>query len=136
MKKILFLFVALISAQISFSQEAQKVEKTGGGDALVFEYTEYNYGDIKRGGDGTCTFTFTNNSDTPAILSNVKASCGCTTPSWPHEPIAPGATAEIKVKYDTNRVGNFTKYVNVSSNKSTQPIRLTIMGKVFVEPVK
>jgi len=125
MKKLIILFVAILATQISYSQE------TGGGDSLVFESTEHNFGDIAKGSDGNCVFTFTNTGDTPAVLNSVKASCGCTTPNWPKEPIGPGETAVIKVHYDTNRVGLFTKQIRVYSNKTTAPIVLTIMGKVL-----
>lgn len=63
-------------------------------------------------------------------------SCGCTVPDAPKEPIAPGASAVIKVKYDTNRVGGFTKMVTVTSNATEVPKTLTIKGEVKAAPAK
>ena len=63
-------------------------------------------------------------------------SCGCTVPDAPKEPIAPGAKAVIKVKYDTNRVGPFTKTVTVTSNASATPKTLTIKGDVKAPAAK
>ncbi len=134
MRKILILVLSVFAMQITFAQETESKEKIQEG--LVFESLEHNYGDIEKGGNGVCEFKFTNSSDTPAILSSVKASCGCTSPAWPREPIAPGATATIKVKYDTNRIGSFAKYIYVYSNKSASPIKLTIRGKVLTVPAQ
>ena len=65
------------------------------------------------------------------VLNSVRASCGCTTPKWTREPIAPGGEGEIQVKYDTNRMGNFHKTVTVQSNATNQTVVLTIKGQVM-----
>lgn len=98
---------------------------------IIFDKTTHDYGTILKGADGTATFTFKNNGNMPLILSNVKSSCGCTTPYWTKEPVAPGKTGEIKVKYDTNRMGNFQKSITISSNAKTTV--LTIKGVVVLE---
>lgn len=99
-------------------------------DSAVISFTEtlHDYGTIKKGSEGTYVFTFTNTGNIPLVLTNVRSSCGCTTPSWPKEPIAPGATGEIKVKYNTNSVGGFQKTITVFSNAKT--VVLTIKGSV------
>jgi hypothetical protein len=100
------------------------------GPIIQFESLEYNYGTIAQGANGDCEFVFTNTGTTPVTLSNVRASCGCTTPSWPKEPVAPGAKGVIKVHYDTNRPGAFNKTITVTSTGSETPIVLKISGKV------
>lgn len=101
---------------------------------IKFEALEINYGSIEKGADGVRVFKFTNNGTAPLIISNAQGSCGCTVPTYPKEPIMPGEKGEIRVKYDTQRVGAFTKYVtlttNATSNTSTQ---LKIFGDVKAE---
>ena len=72
----------------------------------------------------------------PLIIKKAKGSCGCTVPTWPKEPIAPGATAEIGVKYATTRVGKFTKTITLTTNASKKPVILTIKGEVNPDPAK
>lgn len=99
---------------------------------IVFEETTHNFGSFKES-DGTqsTTFKFTNNGEAPLVLSNVRASCGCTTPEWTREPVAPGATGSIKVTYNPkNRPGSFNKSVTVSSNAENSTVVLRISGKV------
>ena len=76
-------------------------------------------------------FTFTNTGKSPLIVEKVKGSCGCTVPTKPEEPIMPGETGEIKVKYDTNRVGGFSKTVTITSNASEPVKRIKIKGIVL-----
>jgi hypothetical protein len=103
------------------------------GPGIEFEMTEYDYGTIPQNGDGTVEFKFTNTGAEPLILSNVRSSCGCTVPKWPREPINAGESAVIKVKYDTRRIGTFSKSITVYSNASTTPQVLRIHGKVVAE---
>jgi hypothetical protein len=76
-------------------------------------------------------FEFKNNGSTPVIITNVQTSCGCTKAEQPTEPVAKKKTGKIAVKYDTKRVGNFTKTITVTTNVSTEPIILTIKGNVL-----
>ncbi len=95
---------------------------------ILFTKTSHDYGTIKKGSDGNCVFTFKNTGNKPLILKKVKASCGCTTPSWPRKPVAPGESGEIKVHYDTNRIGYFQKTITITSNAKI--VILTIKGTV------
>lgn len=98
---------------------------------IDFETKEVNYGSIEKGANGVRLFKFTNSGDAPLIISQAKGSCGCTVPTYPKEPIMPGESAEIKVKYDTNRQGAFTKYVTLTTNaKNESTTRLKIFGEV------
>ena len=89
-----------------------------------------DYGIIEHNSDGARKFVFTNNGTEPLLIKNAKGSCGCTVPTWPREAIAPGATAEIGVKYATNRVGKFTKTITLTTNASKKPVILTVKGEV------
>jgi hypothetical protein len=99
---------------------------------LNFKSVEYDFGSIKEDkGLATTVFEFTNSGDQPLILNNVKATCGCTTPEWTQDPIAPGKSGTIKVSYNPqNRPGQFTKNVNVFSNSEPSVVVLTIKGTV------
>ena len=99
-------------------------------ESIVFEKTIHDYGTIAQGADGNSEFKFTNTGKAPLILSNVKASCGCTVPEWPKEPIAPGKTSSIKVKYNTATVGAFNKSITVNSNAVNNTVMLQIKGNV------
>lgn len=97
---------------------------------IEFKSETVDYGDIEKGSDGVRVFTFTNTGNAPLIISNVSSSCGCTIPKKPENPILPGATGEIQVKYDTNRVGPIRKAVTVTSNADTPTKVLKIKGEV------
>lgn len=134
MKKffLLSLFVSLalttLNAQDNKTQEAPK-----NGPKITFNELEHNYGTLQKGGDGNCEFTFTNEGNEPLILTGVRASCGCTTPTWTKEPVMPGKTGTIKVRYNTNNIGSFTKTITVTSNAvntANSRITLKIKGKV------
>ncbi|KMQ67872.1 hypothetical protein ACM39_11055 [Chryseobacterium sp. FH2] len=83
---------------------------------ITFDQTTFDYGTIKPSSDGTRFFTVTNTGDKPLVISNVKASCGCTTPEFNTDPIMPGKTAKIKVGYNTAINGPFNKMIEVFSN--------------------
>ena len=106
-------------------------EQSTKGPEIKFYKLVHDYGTILEGSDGECEFEFKNIGNEPLVLSNVHASCGCTVPTWPREPIMPGKTAIIKVKYATNRIGGFNKSVTVESNAVENPrIVLQIQGTV------
>jgi hypothetical protein len=101
---------------------------------IKFESLEVNYGSIEKGADGVRVFKFTNTGTAPLIISNAQGSCGCTVPTYPKEPIMPGEKGEIRVKYDTQRVGQFTKYVTLTTNATSgTSTQLKIFGDVKPE---
>lgn len=135
MKRIFSLLFLL--AGLSFgltAQEAVEVEATTkvatDGAQMEFEMTTVDYGTIEQGSDPYRFFKFTNTGNAPLVITNAKGSCGCTVPTYPKEPVPPGESGEIKVRYDTNRVGPFTKRVTLTTNVGDEPIVLTIKGKV------
>lgn len=103
--------------------------------ALKFESDKHDFGMIDEGLQAVHEFTFTNTGNAPVILSDVRASCGCTTPSWTKEPIAPGAKGSIKASYNSEgRPGNFTKSITITSNASEASKVIYIKG--IVDPKK
>ncbi len=133
MKKLFLLALCTIFAMgFAMAQDtpAQQQENIDG-PKIVFTSLEHNYGTIQKGADGNCEFEFTNAGNEPLILSNVRASCGCTTPSWTQKPVMPGQKGSIKVRYNTNNVGGFNKTVTVQSNAVDNPrVVLKIKGNV------
>lgn len=97
---------------------------------ITFETLVIERNNIAKGTDDMFSFTFKNTGVEPVLIQNVQTSCGCTTAKKPEAPIQPGESAEISVKYDTNRVGAFTKTITVTSNVG-EPIVLTIKGTVL-----
>lgn len=126
MKKFI---LTLVVALFGFAAQAQ--EQPADGAKIQFAEKVINYGKIDKGANGTRVFKFKNEGNQPLVLNTVRASCGCTTPKWTREPIAPGQEGEITVKYDTNRMGNFHKTVTVNSNATNKTVVLTIKGQVM-----
>jgi hypothetical protein len=131
MKKILLLFVAMVSLNIANAQ-TDKAKPATNSDAaeITFETETHDYGTLDYGADGNYAFRFTNTGKEPLIITDAKGSCGCTVPKWPKEPVLKGQSSVINVNYDTKRVGPFTKTVTVTSNGKTPSKVLTIKGVV------
>lgn len=134
MKHIAFtLFLAIGVVTWGMSQDnAQKTEQP---TSLKFENTTVDYGTIAKGSDPYRSFSFENISDEPVAIKSAKGSCGCTVPEYPKEPIMPGQKSEVKVRYDTQRVGAFGKTVTLMTTND-EKITLQIKGKVFKEEDK
>ena len=79
---------------------------------IKFKTEVIDYGTVEQNSDGTRIFAFTNSGDAPLLITNVKTSCGCTVPNYSKAPILPGTSGELEIKYDTKRLGAFTKTVN------------------------
>lgn len=137
MKKIIILALLVLGSVASNAQVTKKITAKSAkveGAGMVFATEIIDYGTIAHNADGRREFVFTNNGNTPLIITNTQGSCGCTVPTTPKEPIAPGAKGVIGVKYATDRVGPFTKTVTVSSNAAGQPTKvLTIKGTVLAD---
>jgi len=106
--------------------------------SVEFEETEYDFGTVMEGEKVVHVYKFKNTGDEPLIISNAKATCGCTVPSWPKEPIAPGEASEIKVQFDTKnkgKVGGQVQSKRVTITANTDPVNsyVTIKGKVDKE---
>ncbi|MFH2142079.1 MAG: DUF1573 domain-containing protein [Bacteroidota bacterium] len=130
--KVFIISVVLISIIMNvpvFSQQKQA--------AISFDKEVHNFGDIKEeDGPATCKFEFTNTGSEPLIVSNVKASCGCTTPDWTKTPVAPGKTGFVKATYNPqNRPGKFNKTITILSNAENPTVVLRIEGSVTAKPL-
>ncbi len=122
-----FLLLTVFSFASMQAQNSETAKKTA---SINFESEIVDYGTIEKGSDGMRVFTFTNTGNAPLIISDVKASCGCTVPTYSKEAILPGEEGEIEVKYDTKRVGAFTKTITVSSNANLTRKTLKIKGNI------
>ena len=126
MKNLVLTAILFISV-ISFAQE------TTNSNAGIFDFESeiIDYGEIQQKDDGNRVFTFKNIGNNPIVISNVKGSCGCTVATKPNKPIMPGKTGEIGVKYDTNRIGRFSKTITITSNASKNKKIVRIKGMVL-----
>ncbi len=96
----------------------------------VFTATTYSFGKIKQHVPASTEFSFTNNTGKPLIVETATAECGCTTPDYPKTPIPQGKTGVIKVTYNAENPGKFTKRVTVKFANVKLPVVLTIDGEV------
>ena len=118
MKQIIFIFMAILLATGIASAQNKAV--------ISADETSFDFGTIKEAnGNVSHTFKIKNTGEAPF------ASCGCTTPEWTKEPIAPGKTGDIKITYNPkDRPGPFVKTISVYSNGKTGSFILTIRGEV------
>ena len=123
MKRYILAFAVMVG--LSLAVQAQK------GPYLKFEKLVHDFGELLQ---AVYEFKFTNTGDAPLIISLARSSCGCTVPSWPRQPILPGESSTIKVKYDSHRIGPINKQVVVESNSSTGTVYLKITGKISKRP--
>ena len=121
MKKFGLFLVIIFSSLSLYSQE------------FKFEQETIDYGKIEKASEGARVFVFTNVGDQPLIIETIKSSCGCTVPKKPEAPIMPGEKGEIKVSYDTKRVGGFSKSITISSNAKIPRKIIKIKGFVNKE---
>lgn len=121
MMRHLILVVSLLGAGVLVAQPK-----------LEFEKVVHDFGQIKEAdGAAEYTFVFRNIGSEPLLINMVKASCGCTTPAWTREPVAPGASGQITARYNTlNRPGPFNKTLTVTSNNGGGVVVLSIKGSV------
>ncbi|RMG83973.1 MAG: DUF1573 domain-containing protein [Bacteroidetes bacterium] len=146
MKKLLSV-LTFFALAISFSYAQENVDQAPteatDGAKMVFEVTEINYGEIEQHADPYRYFKFKNTGNEPLVIQHAKGSCGCTVPKYPKEPILPGESAQIEVRYDTKRLGPFTKTVTLTTNavnnspgKPKGTFVLTIKGKIHPKPAE
>ncbi|WP_370089690.1 DUF1573 domain-containing protein [Ekhidna sp.] len=121
--KSVFCLVILLSTVSVFGQSK-----------LNFPVSDYDFGEIKEeGGAAEYTFHFVNVGEEPIQITNVKASCGCTTPGWTKEEVMPGDSGFVKAKYNPrNRPGRFRKSLRITTSDAASNTTLYIMG--FVKP--
>ncbi len=123
MKKILLLAAVFATGFTAMAQ--QKAD-----EVIKVNTEKYDFGKIKQGTPVTTYFTITNTSDKPITIENAWAGCGCTTPEYSKEPIAPGGTSKLKVGYNAAAMGHFDKDVNVKIAGYQQQKVVKITGEV------
>jgi len=98
---------------------------------MEFEEIEWNFGEIKQGESVEYAFNFTNTGSDPLIITSAKGSCGCTVPVWPREPVAPGESGVIDVKFNSKgKKGKQNKRVTLITNMVPSQKVLTVKGQV------
>ena len=100
---------------------------------IKFEKTSHNFGTFQESEKVTCTFKFTNTGDNLLVIHQAIASCGCTVPQYPKEPIKPGETGEIVVTYNGagKFPGHFRKSITIRTNAKKEIIRLYVEGDML-----
>lgn len=141
MKKLLFVLFAFIGFTV-FAQTNVVPNTDPNAPEIKFETEILDYGSIEYDANGIREFKFTNIGKSPLTISSVTGECGCTAttidgkPGWPQEPILPGKSGVIKVKYDTKREGRFDKNVTISSNAKLPTIKVRIKGEIKAKPTE
>jgi len=133
MKKIVIPIVLFILiSTVGFAQVENK-----NAPKFKFNHEIHDFGTIDEGVQVTYEFEFKNTGKEPLIIQNVKASCGCTTPHWPREPILPGQSGQVKAVYNSKgRPGAFNKAITITSN-ATEPTKVVyIKGNVKKKPAE
>lgn len=124
----------LFFAVMAFGLNLASAQTTG--PVMTFNMTTIDYGFLEKGADSIRKFKFTNTGNEPLIVKSGKPSCQCVQVTYPQEPIMPGESASIEVKYDTQRIGNFNKQVTVTTNETPDTHTLTLKGEVKPPPTQ
>src|SRR4051812_38195335 len=132
MKRLLTVLAFACIAMASKAQGTQTNSKTVA-DVLVLKETSFDFGKIAQGRPVTHVFEIANASTDTLKLENVQASCGCTTPIWKKDPVAPGTSSQITVGYNAMAEGSFEKVVTIYFNGG-QMKTMTIKGNVYKTP--
>ncbi|MFZ6001630.1 MAG: DUF1573 domain-containing protein [Bacteroidota bacterium] len=135
MKKMFFLVALALVTSAAYSQApatASASSTSAKADVAVaaFDALTFDFGKIKQGTPVTHEFKFTNTGVVPMIITNVQASCGCTTPGWSKEPIPPGGQGYVKATYNASAGGAFNKTITVTANVENGLVQLVIKGEV------
>ena len=142
MTKIIYktiLLLALVSCDQrsretkNLNTSAIETDQTSNKEPIIsFDKKTWDFGTITDGEVVEHTFRFTNTGTSNLVISSASASCGCTIPNWPKEPIAPGEKGEIKVEFNSNgKKDMVTKDITILAN--TNPVKTILQIKVFVE---
>ena len=114
------------------AEAADRDANAGKYPVISFTETEFDFGTIEQGTKVEHVFKFKNTGDAPLVIVDAKSSCGCTVPSYPKEPVAPGAEAELLVKFNGSGKNQVSKTVTITANTETG--KETIKIKAFVNP--
>ncbi|KXK36964.1 MAG: DUF1573 domain-containing protein [Saprospiraceae bacterium] len=98
---------------------------------MTFESTIVDYGTIENGSEPLRVVKFTNTGTDPLVITNARGSCGCTVPTWDKNPIAPGQSSTLEIRYDTKRTGAINKTVTITTNEGPEKHVLQVIGTVL-----
>ncbi len=104
------------------------------GPKLKFESEQIDFGTIEQNSEPFRTIKISNVGDAPLLITNARGSCGCTVPTVPKKPIAPGESAEMKVRYDTKRLGKINKTVTLTTNEKSKTRTIRVVGQINAKP--
>ncbi len=130
MKKLLM--IAFLASLVG-STYAQQAPAKSTFAAFTWDSTTHDFGKIKQGTPVTHEFKFTNTGKAPLIITNVQATCGCTTPNWTKEEVMPGGSGFIKATFNAATPGGFNKNVSVTANIESGFVQLTVRGEVITD---
>lgn len=102
-------------------------------DAISWDSTEVDFGEIQQNIPATATYELTNNGELPLLIKDVKAGCGCTITKYSKEAIQPGETTTIEATYNAKKIGKFSKTAAVHTNLSEEPTLLRLKGEVIAK---
>jgi len=138
MKKILFILIAFTAFcackqeernQARLQDIAQKNKQGNYETAIKFDESEFDFGEITKGSIVTHEFAFTNTGTKPLIISEVIASCGCTTPDFTKSPVLPDKKGSVTVTFDSSGyTGTVNKTVRIEGN--FKPITIQFQAKI------
>jgi hypothetical protein len=134
-KKIFTLFV-VVSFVFSAHAQTSVIADINTGDVLDLQETNFDFGKIPQGKPVTHVFMVDDNSKTDSLkITNVQASCGCTTPNWDRDKTElPGQKTSITVGYNAANEGVFSKTITITYNNGKTK-QITIKGEVWKTPV-
>src|SRR5688500_14133308 len=115
MKKMILSMGVLSLGAVALKPQRVTPSPASGAD-MTLDSIVHAYGTGTQGDGGNCVFVLSNPGTTPLVISAARGSCGCTVPTWPKEPIKPGAKSTLKVHYHTKRPGPISKTVTVTAN--------------------
>ena len=131
---VLVLFLGFAIGSVSAQGEAAQTEAAASGPVMEFADMVVDYGAIEQHGEPLRVAKFTNTGTEPLVIKNARGSCGCTVPTYPKQPIMPGESAEIEIRYDTKRIGKINKTVTITTNEVGDPHVLKVIGQIAKAP--
>lgn len=140
MKIANILFALFIAVAFTVTIHAQQnsaspngVQSTSG-PVMTFESMILDYGTIVQHSEPLRIAKFTNTGTAPLIVTSARGSCGCTVPDYPKQPIMPGESAQIEVRYATDRLGQINKTVTITTNEGGEAHVLKVVGEINPKP--
>ena len=132
MTKMLLLALSLTMAGTAAQAQTTKPAKAKpAGPQIEFSEVKYDFGTIKQGDVVDHVFKFKNTGTQPLVISNIGVSCGCTTPDWTKEPVAPGKMGTVSAKFNSaGKMGMQTKVLTIDSNSAGGSTTVSLVGEV------